>query len=191
MSYKIINKHKIHNGFFKLNEITFKHKKHDGSWSPELKREVFGGAHVVTVLPYDPSKKKILLVSQFRVGTLKRKDDPIMLEIVAGMVDQGEAEDTAARRECLEETGCSPKKLTKILSYYPAPGSSESYYHLYFAEIDSFDGNKILGQESENEDILVCSYTLEQIKDLISNKKIINAATLIALQWFFSELDKN
>ena len=65
MSYKIINKHKIHNGFFKLNEITFKHKKHDGSWSPELKREVFGGAHVVTILPYDPNKKKILLVSQF------------------------------------------------------------------------------------------------------------------------------
>ena len=26
------------------------------------------------------SEKKILLVSQFRVGTLKRKDDPIMLE---------------------------------------------------------------------------------------------------------------
>ena len=31
-----------------------------------------------------------------------------MLEIVAGMVDQGETEDTAARRECLEETVMQP-----------------------------------------------------------------------------------
>ena len=150
-----------------------------------------GEAAVVDPSEADPVRKEILLLQQFRAGVVSRYDDDYLYEIVAGIIDKNESPKETAKRECVEETGCKVNKITPINEYFPAPGSSESYYHLYFAEIDSFDGNKILGQESENEDILVCSYTLEQIKDLIKNKKIINAATLIALQWFFSELDKN
>ena len=36
-----------------------------------------------------------------------------------------------AKRECLEETGCKVKKIMPIQGYFPAPGSSESYYHLF------------------------------------------------------------
>ena len=38
--FKIINKKNIHNGFFKMNEVTLKYKKYDGSWSNEIKREL-------------------------------------------------------------------------------------------------------------------------------------------------------
>ena len=142
--YKIIKEKLLHKGFFKLEELNLVHKKHDGSWSAEIKREVFGGAHVSTVLPYDPINKRILLVEQFRPGILKRKHGPTILEIVAGMIDKGETPSDAAKRECLEETGCSVNKLTEIFSYYPAPGSSESYYHFFLAEINSFKGQKIM-----------------------------------------------
>ena len=189
--YKIIKEKLLHKGFFKLEELNLVHKKHDGSWSSEIKREVFGGAHVSTVLPYDPINKRILLVEQFRPGILKRKHGPTILEIVAGMIDEGETPSDAAKRECLEETGCSVNKLTEIFSYYPAPGSSESYYHFFLAEINSFKGQRIMGQENENEDILVKSYTINEIKNFLQNKNIINAATLLALQWFFLEYYKD
>ena len=91
----------------------------------------------------------------------------------------------------MEETGCKVKKLINIYSYFPAPGSSESYYHLFLGEINSFEGERILGQDDENEDILVKSFDLEEVKDLLNNNKIINGVTLIALQWFFLNYYKN
>ena len=189
--YHIINKNKIHDGFFKLHELTFTHQKHNGKWSSEIKREIFSGAHVATVLPYDPINKRLLLLQQFRPGLLSRKDDPIIIEIVAGIIDQGELPKDAAKRECWEETGCSVKKLKKILSYYPAPGSSESFYHLFLAEIESFNGNRIMGQKDEGEDILVSSYSVNEVRNLMEKKKILNGLTLIALQWFFLEYYKD
>ena len=189
--YKLNNKKLLYEGFFKLHEINFIHKKHNGDWSQQVKREIFSGSHVSTVLPYDPIKKKILLLKQFRAGLIKRKDDPIMLEIVAGMIDDGESPLEAAKRECIEETGCPVKKISRIKSYYPAPGSSESFYHLFLAEVDSFEGEKIFGQENENEDILVKSYPIHEVKLMLQENKIVNGVTLIALQWFFLNLYKN
>ena len=189
--YNIINKKKIHDGFFKLHELTFTHQKHDGKWSSRIKREVFGGSHVAAVLPYDPINKKLLLIEQFRPGLLYRKDGPVMIEIVAGMIDQEETPADAAQRECLEETGCSVKNLQNIHSYYPAPGSSESFYHIFLGEIESFAGKRIVGQADENEDILVGSYSIDEVRNLLKKKKIINGLTLIALQWFFLEYHKD
>ena len=189
--YKIKNIKKLHDGFFKLHEINFIYQKHDGNWSPEVKREIFSGAHVATVLPFDPIKKRILLIKQFRPGVINKEDDPMLTEIVAGIIDEGETPDQAAKRECMEETGCLVNKLTNIYSYYPAPGSSESYYHLFLAEIDAFEGKRILGQENENEDILVNSYSIQEVKELLKDKKINNGVTLLALQWFFLEYYKD
>ena len=181
----IIAEKTLYSGFFKVNEFTFKHRKHDGSWSKKLTREVFGEGEVVTVLPYDPKTKKILLIDQFRNGLIKKKHNPIIKEIVGGYVDKNESPKQAAIRECKEETGCTVKKIKKIFSYYPAPGSSQSYYHFFLAEIISFDGFRIVGKKDENEDILVRSYNINSVKKMLNERKIINGLTLIALQWFY------
>ena len=190
-NFKIINKKNLHNGFFKLRELTIKHKKHNGSWSNPFKREIFGGAHVSTVLPYDSKNKKILLIKQFRPGVIKQGINPIVTEIVAGIIDEGENPEEAAKRECEEETGCKVNNLIKICSYFPAPGSSESFYHLFLGEVDSFNGTRITGQDDENEDILVKSYTIDEVRQLLKKNKIINGLSIIALQWFFLEYYKS
>ena len=189
-NYKINSKKKLYDGFFKLHEINFNHKKHNGEWNTNVSRELFGGAQVGALLPYDPIKKKIILISQFRAGLIQRKQDPLTLEIVAGIIDKGETPIQTSSRECIEETGCKPKNILEILSYYPAPGSSESFYHLYLGEVEAFEGERIMGQKNENEDILVKSYNIEEVRELLKQKKIINGLTLIALQWFFLEYYK-
>ena len=181
---KIIDKKTLYSGFFELHQFTIKHKKHNGSWSKPIIREIFSGAQVVTVLPYDPSTKRIILIDQFRYGLIENNHGPIIKEIVAGIIDKGESPEEAAIRECKEETGCSVHKLKKIFSYYPAPGSSQSYYHFYFAEVESFEGERILGVEDEGEDILVRSYSINEVKTMLKEGEIINGVTLIALQWF-------
>jgi len=183
--YKIISKNNIHKGFFEMSKIEFVHKKHDGTWSNSIQREIFGGGHVSTLLPYDPIKDEIILIQQFRAGILSRHNESYLYEIVAGIIgDEEEPLDTVVR-ECKEETGCDVIKATPILSYFPAPGSSESYYHLFLGEVKSFKGKRIQGLESENEDILVSTFKVNEVRKMLNNNIIKNGLTLIALQWFF------
>ena len=191
LKYKITNKKNLYSGFFSLNKYEFVHKKHDGEWTGTIGREIFSGAHVSTLLPYDPDKKEIILIQQFRAGILSRYDEDYLYEIVAGIVDEGENPEKTASRECFEETGCEVKKIHPIQSYFPAPGSSESYYHLYLGEIQAFEGERIRGLEKENEDILVKSFKIDEVRQMLKEKKIMNGLTLIALQWFFLEYYKS
>ena len=190
-NFKVTNKKNLYDGFFKMNEISLKYKKYDGSWSNEIKRELFGGAQVSAVLPYDPIKKEIVLIQQFRPGTISRNTNNYLKEIVAGIIDPGESPEIAAKRECLEETGYKIKKLTSIQGYYPAPGSSESFYHLFLGEVDSKNGKKIMGLDTENEDILVESFNINQVKKMMRNGELINGLSLIAIQWFFLNIIKD
>ena len=190
-NFKVTNKKNLYDGFFKMNEVSLKYKKYDGSWSNEIKRELFGGAQVSAVLPYDPIKKEIVLIQQFRPGTISRNTNNYLKEIVAGIIDPGESPEIAAKRECLEETGYKIKKLTSIQGYYPAPGSSESFYHLFLGEVDSKNGRKIMGLDTENEDILVESYNINQVKKMMQNGELINGLSLIAIQWFFLNIIKD
>ena len=190
-NFKVTNKKNLYDGFFKMNEISLKYKKYDGSWSNEIKRELFGGAQVSAVLPYDPIKKKIVLIQQFRPGTISKNTNNYLNEIVAGIIDAGESPEIAAKRECLEETGYKIKKLTPIQGYFPAPGSSESFYHLFLGEVDSKNGKKIMGLYKENEDILVKSFDINQVKKMLQEGKFVNGLTLIAIQWFFLNIIKD
>jgi ADP-ribose pyrophosphatase len=191
LKYKILNKINLYSGFYSLNKYEFIHQKHDGEWTDKVQREVFSGAHVSTLLPYDPIKKEIVLIQQFRAGVISRYDDDYLYEIVAGIIEEGENAEETAKRECLEETGCEVKKITPIQGYFPAPGSSESYYELFLGEIISFDGVRIKGLESENENILVKSFKINEVKEMLKNNQITNGLTLIALQWFFLEYYKD
>ena len=190
--FKILNKVNIYSGFFNMMKVTLKYKKFDGNWSNEIDRELFGGAQVAAVLPYDPINKKIVLIKQFRPGTMSKGDNNNYLyEIVGGIIDNDEDPKETAKRECIEETGCKIKKLTSIQGYYPAPGSSESFYYLYLGELDAPKGEMIKGLETENEDILVKSYSYAEVKKKIENKEIVNGMALIALQWFFLNVCKS
>tara|TARA_B100000686_G_C16799300_1_gene984767 strand:- start:1052 stop:1480 length:429 start_codon:yes stop_codon:yes gene_type:complete len=142
-------------------------------------------------LPYDPIRNEIILIQQFRAGILSRHHKNYLLEIVAGIIDKDEKPEETAKRECYEETGCKLKKIIPIQNYFPAPGSSESYYHLFLGEVNAFDGERIKGLETENENILVKSYKVDLVREMLKEGKIMNGLTLIALQWFFLEYYKN
>ena len=63
------------------------------NWTDKVEREIFSGAHVSTLLPYDPIRKEIVLIQQFRAGVLSRYDDDYLYEIVAGIIDKDEKND--------------------------------------------------------------------------------------------------
>ena len=186
---QIIGKQTLYQGFFKMVKYAFKHKLFEGGWSDVVEREVFERGHAVAVLPYDPVLDEFVMIEQFRIGALSTSSlsstaSPWLLEVVAGIIDEGETPEDVCRREAKEEAGLDIQKLHKALSYLASPGGTTERLHIYVGLVDASNAKGVHGLEHESEDILVHKVPTSVAFDWINQGKIDNSATLIALQWF-------
>jgi ADP-ribose pyrophosphatase len=181
---QVLKKEPLYNGFFNMVKYSFKHKLYKGGWSDVIEREIFERGHAVAVLLYDPSLDEFVMIEQIRIGALPTSESPWLLEVVAGIIDEGETAENVCRREAEEEAGVQVKKLTKALSYLSSPGGTTERLHIYVGEVDATQAQGIHGLEYEGEDILVHRVSASQANAWIDEGKVDNAATLIALQWF-------
>ena len=76
-------------GFFRILRYRLRHRLFAGGMGPVLERELFDRGHAAVVLPYDPERGEIVLVEQFRVGAIEHREDPWLLEPVAGIIEAG------------------------------------------------------------------------------------------------------
>jgi ADP-ribose pyrophosphatase len=181
---QILSKETLYQGFFKMIKYAFKHKLFEGGWSDVVQREVFERGHAVAVLPYDPVLDEFVMIEQFRIGALPTTSSPWLLEIVAGIIDEGETAEEVCFREAKEEAGLDIQKLHKALSYLASPGGTTERLHIFVGLVDASNAEGVHGLEYESEDILVHKVPTSVAFDWINQGKIDNSATLIALQWF-------
>ena len=87
----------------------------------------------VVIVPLDLSGC-LLFVRQYRLGAEEK-----LLELPAGVLEEGELPETCARREIREETGMAAKAWLKLGEYYIAPGYCTEYQHIYLASDLSYD----------------------------------------------------
>ncbi len=179
----IIDQQNCFDGFFQVERYSLKHRLFAGGWSPKLYREVFIRTKAVAVLPVDPKNKRIVLVEQFRIGALAAGDSPWLLEIVAGILEEGESATELARREALEEAGLTINQLISVCEYFPSPGGSSEKLEILCGIVDAGGAGGLHGLEHEGEDIRVHSVSFDEAFGLLSSGKLNNAATIIALQW--------
>jgi len=141
--------------FFAIEESDLAYRRFDGSLSPVVTRAVFVSGDAVTVLPYDPTRDRVLVIEQFRAGPWGRGDaQPWSLEAIAGRIDPGEAPEDCARREAEEEAGLTLGALWAVAQYYPSPGAVSEYLYSYVGLADLPDGIEgVFGVEGEAEDI--------------------------------------
>ena len=76
-----------------------------------------------------PSTRDVILIRQYR-HAIRRW----IWELPAGSLDPGERTDRAARRECQEEIGLSPRRLTRLGEFYPTPGFCDEVMIFYRCE---------------------------------------------------------
>ncbi len=174
-----------HQGFFALDLADLRHRRFDGTLSPELHREGFVMADAVTVLPYDACADLVLLVEQFRLGPWLRGDpQPWMLEPIAGYIDAGESPEDAARREAREEAGLDLGALHRIGGYYPSPGAVSEFTHSFIAlaSLDGKDGT-IGGLEGEAEDIRAHVIAFDRLLALAPSGELATGPLLLSVLW--------
>lgn len=181
----IISRRTIYDGFFKMHKLRLRHRLYRGGWSGEMERELFVRGHAVGVLLFDPERELVALTEQFRVGALEREGGPWCLEVVAGMIEEGELLEEVAHRELQEEAGIEVAKLHYIRSYLPSPGGSSERMHLYCATADLSGVEGYFGLADEHEDIRLRVLPLATVLAALDegSGSIDNAASIISLQW--------
>jgi ADP-ribose pyrophosphatase len=160
----------------------FRHRLFNGQMSGEIRREIFERGHAAVLLPFDPVRDEVVLIEQIRIAAYDVSPSPWLLEMVAGMIEEGETVEDVARREAQEEAGLVVGRTKPVLSYLASPGTSERL-SIMVGEVDATTAEGIHGLADENEDIRVHVVSREQAYQWVEEGKIDNAASVIALQW--------
>lgn len=182
---EILREENLYQGHFQLKKIIFRHKLFNGGMSGEVVRELMIKGEAAAVIAYDPVRDNVVLVEQFRIGAYnpKTQNSPWLLELIAGMVEEGETAETVAVRESQEEAGLTVSNLTHALSVWDSPGGAYERLHIFLGLVDSQNIGGVHGLAEENEDILVHVVSREQAYQWVQTGKIDNVIAVLGLQW--------
>jgi ADP-ribose pyrophosphatase len=132
----------------------------------------------VVMVPMD-NQGQVWFVRQYRHPAGQR-----LLELPAGTLDPGERPKDCAVRECREEIGMAPARVTDLGGCFLAPGYSNEWARFFLAEELSPDP---LSPESD-EDIVVERLSLDQALGLLLRGKLNDAKTIVGLSLAFAHL---
>lgn len=151
--------------------------------SAPVQRLVLERGEAAAVLLHDAAAGCVLLCEQFRAATLEHGSG-WLLEVPAGMLDEGETAEDCAHRETLEETGQGAGSLTRIATVYPSPGGSSERIHVFYGCVTlRSDLPERGGLADEGEDIRVVLMPADDAFAMLRRGEVADAKTVIALQW--------
>lgn len=182
---EILNKETLYQGFFKLQRVEFRHRLFAGGQSGVVSRELLYKGAAAAVIAYDAKRDQVVLVEQVRIGAYQPNSDksPWLLELIAGMVEEGEQPEQVAMRESMEEAGLEIAQLEHVLSVWDSPGGVVERIHLFIGRVDASQAQGIHGLAEENEDIRVHVVARETAYQWLSEGKIDNGIAVMGLLW--------
>ena len=134
-------------------------------------REIVHVRNAVAVLPLEQNGT-VHMVSQFRHAIDKQ-----LIEIPAGLIDEGETEEEAAIRECQEETGYFPRSLFRLITYAHAEGYSTGYITLFLGMDLEYTGKLHL---DAGEYLISAEMAFETLLERVKRNEIIDSKTILA-----------
>jgi ADP-ribose pyrophosphatase len=187
--FEILHRSIAHDGFLKVVRYQLRHASFHGGWCEPVFRERLEKLSAVSVLPYDPLTDQVVLVEQFRVGTMDSPAGPWVLETIGGYRAPDESAEQVARRELLEEAGLACGELAAVGGFYVSPGISSERIELYCARVDASAAGGIHGIAEEGEETRVIVLPVaEALGELFG--RINSTSTLILLQWLAANRER-
>ncbi len=156
--------------------------------------ELWRRGRAVALVPYDPVADSVVMIEQFRLPALAAGLDPVMVELPAGLIEDGEHPEPAMHRELHEEMRMEADRLQHIGTYLLSAGSSDELLELYVGRVSAPKAGPdgivgIAGAEAEGEDIRVRVWPAEKAIDLALSGKVPNGVTTIGLLWLAAKRD--
>jgi len=171
----------LSDNWYVLRKVTFKLRKRDGTWETQS-REAYDRGNGATILPYDPSRRTVILTRQFRLPTFVNGNaSGMLIETCAGLLDQ-ENPWQCITRELREETGFEIHNARKVMEAYMSPGSVTEILHFFVAEYTpaqrASDGGGV-----DEEDIEVIELTIDEAQAMVASGEIRDGKTIMLLQY--------
>lgn len=180
---RIIARDTTYQGYLRVEALRLQHRRFDGSWMPEIRREVVRRGAAVAVVLYDPERDAVVLIEQFRVGPYVTGRPPWMTEIVAGLIEPGEDPAAVARRETLEEAGCEILELRRLYDYVVTPGCMDETVTMFYGRVDSSKAGGHFGLAHEGEDIRVTVQPFDAAWNILHAGGLDNSIAVIGMLW--------
>lgn len=170
---KLIESINVYKGFLKVFLNTYE------VGEQTLTREILERGDSVAALVYNLDTHLYYFVSQPRPATFnKGVDSDNFIEVIAGMIDEGETPEQAIVREVKEELGFQNViNCNKIGEFFLSPGGCSEKLHLF--SIGVTNKNKIETSGVDDENIKTVTMTFEELKHFIFD----DAKSIIAQQY--------
>ncbi len=164
-----------------LTRHEFELQRRDGVWESQI-RQSYDRGHAAVILPYDPARKTVLLVKQFRLPVHLQGDAGLLIEACAGLLE-GDDPETCIRKEAQEELGYRLGAVRKIYDIYMSPGSVTERLSFFMADYSPSDRMSDGGGNAhEGEDIEVLEMPLAEALTLVRVGGIVDAKTVMLIQ---------
>jgi ADP-ribose pyrophosphatase len=140
----------------------------------ELEMIRHSGASAVLPFVDTPAggESRLLLIRQYRYAA-----EAYLYEIPAGRLDPGESPDVAARRELLEETGCTARQISLLTTIFTTPGFTDEKIHLFYAEgLERGAPSREADEFMETEE-----RTLAEAVEMVERGEIVDGKSMIAI----------
>ena len=133
----------------------------------------------VGLVALNKNKDKVLLQSEFRLAT-----NHFVFNFPAGLIDEGETVEQAAKRELKEETGLDLIKIEAVLPpSYASQGTSDELMQLVVCTCDG----EIKESCFADEEIKAKWYSKEEVKNLFLEKAFMSVRTQMFLYMWINE----
>jgi ADP-ribose pyrophosphatase len=126
------------------------------------------------------NENKIVMVSQYR-----HPISQYTLELPGGFIEKNEPKEQAIARELLEETGFSFSEIMYLGKTYANPGVLNNATHLFLAKDGVKNGTQHL---DDNEEITIVLKSIEEVKEMLSENKIVQAMHELCIIKAFDKL---
>ncbi len=149
-----------------------------------ISRDVYEIGAVAAVVPYDPGRDLLVLQRQFRLAAHLQGENAIMVELAAGLIEQGETPEDCARREMVEELGVGPDDLVFGMTFMPSTGWLGETAHLFAARVDAAHLPASAGAAGEAEFTEPFAISPDAAFKALDEGRVRNGFTALGLLWF-------
>ena len=125
-------------------------------------------------------ENKVVMVKQYRHAI-----EQVCIETPGGVVEAGEEPTTGIKRELLEETGYAFDSVEYLGKICANPSTGNNYMHMYLLK----EGEKVAEQTlDDTEEVEVVLYTIEELKQLLRENKILQSMHVSCILYALSRL---
>jgi len=172
----------LSDNWYTLKTTRFDFLRSSGEWQTQH-RETYDRGNGACILLYQRARRRVLLTRQFRYPVFVNGWQRLMVEAVAGLLDEADPV-SCIRAEAEQEAGVRVRQPQALFEAYMSPGSVTEKLHFFAAEYEDAD---LVGEGGglvdEGEDIARFEIGFDEAMRKVEAGEIVDAKTIMLLRW--------